>query len=49
MGDRGSVSTRFTAQVQSYLAKIAAVKGVELSVLVSDILKKEIELIEATK
>ncbi len=33
--------------VQAYLAKKAEAKGVELSDLVNDLLKKDIELIEA--
>ena len=36
-------------EVQSYLAKRAAERGVELSVLVNDLLRKDIELIEAGK
>lgn len=35
--------------VQSYLAAKAQSKGVELSDLVNDLLKKEIEIIEAVK
>ena len=36
-------------KVQSYLAAKAASKGVELSDLVNDLLKKEIEIIEKVK
>jgi hypothetical protein len=36
-------------KVESYLNERANAKGVELSVLVNDLLKKEIEIIEAVK
>lgn len=36
-------------QVQSYLAAKADAKGVELSDLVNDLLRREIDLIEAVK
>ena len=36
-------------EVQSYLAARADAKGVELSDLVNDMLKREIDIIEATK
>ncbi|MGQ0545353.1 MAG: hypothetical protein ACT4P3_08490 [Betaproteobacteria bacterium] len=36
-------------EVQSYLAQRAAQRGVELSELVNDLLRKDIELIEAGK
>jgi hypothetical protein len=36
-------------EVQTYLAKKAEAKGVELSELVNKLLKKEIEIIEAVK
>lgn len=36
-------------QVQSYLAARADAKGIELSDLVNDLLKREIEIIEAVK
>jgi len=35
--------------VQSYLAARADAKGIELSDLVNDLLKREIEIIEAVK
>ena len=37
------------ADVQAYLADIAARKGVQLSELANDLLKKEIAIIEAVK
>ena len=37
------------AEVQDYLNAIAAKKGLPLSRIVSDLLKKEIEIIEAIK
>lgn len=37
------------ADVQAYLAAIAAKKGVQLSELANDLLKREIEIIEAVK
>ena len=37
------------AKVQTYLAAKAHAKGVELSDLVNDVLKREIEIIEAVK
>ena len=37
------------AEVETYLAQKAAHKGVELSDLVNQLLKKEIEIIEAVK
>lgn len=36
-------------QVQSTLAALAQAKGMELSTLVNDLLKKDIELIEITR
>jgi hypothetical protein len=36
-------------EVQSYLAQRASERGVELSELVNDLLRKDIELIEAAK
>lgn len=36
-------------EVQSYLAQRAAARGVELSELVNELLRKDIELIEAGK
>ncbi|HEX2829463.1 MAG TPA: hypothetical protein VHP37_24165 [Burkholderiales bacterium] len=36
-------------EVQSYLARRAAERGVELSELVNDLLRKDIELIESAK
>jgi hypothetical protein len=36
-------------QVQSRLAALAEAKGVDFSVLVNDLLKKDIELIEMTR
>lgn len=36
-------------QVEAYLAAKAAIKGIELSDLVNDLLKKEIEIIETVK
>ncbi|MGH8592387.1 MAG: hypothetical protein ACREX9_16060 [Gammaproteobacteria bacterium] len=35
--------------VETYLAKKAEAKGIELSDLVNELLKKEIEIIEAVK
>lgn len=37
------------ADVQAYLAAIAKKKGVQISELANDLLKKEIEIIEAAK
>ena len=37
------------ADVQAYLSKIAVKKGVQLSELANDLLKKEIAILEATK
>ncbi len=37
------------AEVQSYLAAVAARKGVPLSELANDLLKKEIAILEAAK
>jgi len=36
-------------QVETYLAAKASAKGIELSDLVNDMLKRDIEIIEATK
>jgi hypothetical protein len=36
-------------KIESYLNEKASAKGVELSVLVNDLLKKEIEIIEAVR
>ena len=37
------------AEVQTYLAAIAKKKGVQISELANDLLKKEIEIIETVK
>ena len=37
------------ADVQAYLSAIASKKGIQLSVLANDLLKREIDIIEAVK
>ena len=44
-----SLPVYLDADVQSYLAAIAARKGLQLSELANDLLKREIAIIEATK
>jgi len=45
-GARVSVPVYLDDQVQATLAALASAKGVELSVLVNELLRKDIELIE---
>jgi hypothetical protein len=48
-GARLSLPVYLDADVQAYLGKIAAKKGVALSELANDLLKKEIAILEAVK
>jgi hypothetical protein len=48
-GARLNLPVYLDADVQAYLAKIAAKKGVPLSELANDLLKKEIAILEAVK
>ena len=46
---RGAVAVTLRADVLAYLEARAAAKGVPLNEMVNDMLKKDIELIEAVK
>ena len=48
-GARLNLPVYLDADVQAYLAKIAAKKGVPLSELANDLLKKEIAILETVK
>lgn len=48
-GARLNLPVYLDADVQDYLGKIAAKKGVPLSELANDLLKKEIAILEAVK
>ena len=48
-GARLSLPVYLDAEVQAYLAAIAKKKGVQLSELANDLLKKEIDIIETVK
>ena len=48
-GARLNVPVYLDAEVQAYLAAIAERKGIEVSDLVNDLLKKEIDIIETVK
>jgi hypothetical protein len=48
-GARLSLPVYLDAEVQAYLAAIAKKKGVQISELANDLLKKEIEIIETVK
>jgi hypothetical protein len=48
-GARLSLPVYLDADVQAYLGRIAAKKGVPLSELANDLLKKEIAILEAVK
>jgi hypothetical protein len=48
-GARLSLPVYLDADVQAYLGRIAAKKGVALSELANDLLKKEIAILEAVK
>jgi hypothetical protein len=48
-GARLNLPVYLDAEVQAYLAAIAKKKGVQISELANDLLKKEIEIIETVK
>jgi hypothetical protein len=48
-GARVNLPIYLDAEVQTYLAAIAKQKGVQISELANDLLKREIEIIETVK
>jgi len=48
-GARVNLPIYLDAEVQTYLAAVAKKKGVQISELVNDLLKREIEIIETVK
>jgi post-segregation antitoxin (ccd killing protein) len=48
-GERLSLPVYLDAEVQDYLAERARARGIEVAQLVNELLKKDIELIEAAR